>query len=108
MHTNNRCDTFYLSQTDIEKVLEDFIAFLHGGEIPKFKDHFKVRHAVSKRDKFLEFMKQHGIKKAEDINIFSKGRRSAIQNEIDMDPKTFKKAVNFYKGIPNFKVSSYT
>lgn len=107
IHTNHRCDTFRLSHTHIEKVLEDFIAFLHGGEIPRFKDHFKVRQALLKRDEFLEFMKQNGIDKAEDINMFAKGRRSAIQNELGLDPKTFKKAVNFYKGIPNFKVSSY-
>ena len=106
-HTDNRCDTFRLSPMHIEKVLEDFIAFLHGGEIPKLKDHFKVREALTKRDEFLGWMKSNNIDKAGYINTFAKGRRSALQNELGIDPKTFKKAINFYKGIPNFKVNSY-
>ena len=91
--------------SNIVEILEDFVAFLQGDTMPVFKDHFKIVQAIASRDKFLHWMSKHSIENANDINPFIKGHRSEYLEEIGIDHKTFNKAVQFYKGIPNFKVS---
>jgi len=89
---------------DIIGTLEDFIAFLHGGNKPVPKDHFKVRLAIQARDTLFMWMRHKGIKDINSVNAFVKGKKAQCLKEIGIDHKTFNKAINFYKGIPNFKI----
>ncbi len=89
------------------KVLEDFIEFLQGGNIPPIKDHHKVRQALEARDTFFSWMRAQRIADPKRINAYAKGKRAAVQAKIGVDPKTFKKAVKFYEGIPNFQISTW-
>ena len=93
--------TQYALNIDVDSVLTSFIAFAHG-DTYKYKDHFRIKEAVEKRDKFFTWMKANKLTPKK-INRFVKGRRAAICKELGLDSKTFKKAVDFYKAIPNFK-----
>lgn len=95
---------FKLDTEDIEKVLENFIAFLHGGYLPEIKDHFKVYRALQARDSFLTWMIDNRIKYPKDISPFVKGKKAECLQQLGLDHKTFNKAVQLYKGIPNFKI----
>jgi len=96
--------SFSLVPFNAVKILEYFVEFLHGGKIPPIHDHHKIRQALNARDTFFAWMKANRIANPKRINAYAKGRRAAIQSEIGVDPKTFKKAVSFYEGIPNFKI----
>ena len=100
IYSNNRLEKYTLN-IDVNSVLSDFIEFIHGG-IYKYKDHFRIKEAIVKRDKFINWMKVNNLT-PQKINCFVKGRRAAVCKELGLDPKTFKKAVCFYKAIPNFK-----
>lgn len=98
---------YSLKMAKIDTVLKNFIAFMHGDSIPEYKDHFsfRIRQAVEKRDRFFKWMKENRLSSAK-VNRFIKGRRSAVCKELNLDPKTLKKAIKFYtKAIPNFKFS---
>ncbi len=97
---------FKLNTEDVKKVLENFIAFLHGGCLPEVRDHFKVYQALQARDHFLTWMTNNRIKSAKEINSFVKGKKAVCQKALGIDHKTFNKAVQFYKGIPNFKIAA--
>ena len=96
--------SFSLVPFNTVNVLEDFVDFLYGGEIPQINDHHKIRQALNARDTFFAWMKANRIANPKRIDAYAKGRRASIQAEIGVDPKTFKKAVSFYEGIPNFKI----
>lgn len=100
IYSNNRLEKYTLN-IDINAVFSDFIEFIYGG-IYKYKDHFRIKDAVVKRDKFINWMKVNSLTPKK-INRAVKGRRAAVCKELKVDPKTFKKAVCFYKAIPNFK-----
>ena len=89
---------------DTVNILEDFVAFLHGGNKPVPKDHFKVRSALQARDVLLLWMRNKGIRDIGSANTFVKGKKAQCLKELGIDHKTFNKAINFYKGIPNFKI----
>ena len=99
--------SFSLAPFNTVKALEDFIEFIQGGDIPSITDYHKVRQALAARDTFFTWMKAHRIADPKRINTYAKGKREAVQTEIGIDPKTFKKAVEFYEGIPNFKISTW-
>lgn len=104
------CDTntsFSLVPFNTVRVLENFIEFIQGGSIPPIRDHHKVRQALDARDTFLTWMRVHRIADPKRINAQAKGNREGVQAKIGIDPKTFKKAVKFYEGIPNFKISKW-
>ncbi len=86
------------------RVIEEFIAFLQGNSLPKTKDPFKVWQAIQSKDKFLLWARGHGLKSSQEIKRFVKGSQAKHLQEIGIDHKTFNKAVNFYRGIPNFQV----
>lgn len=98
---------FVLATHNTTQVLENFVAFLQGGRIPPINDHHKVRQSLAARDTFLTWMKARRIADPKRINTYTKGIRGAVQAEIGIDPKTFKKAVKFYEGIPNFRISTW-
>jgi hypothetical protein len=100
IYSNDRL-TRYLLNLDMNSVLGDFVAFAHGDNY-KYKDHFCVKARVLKRDDFFRWMKTEKLTPKK-INRFVKGRRAAICEELGLDTKTFKKAVEFYQSIPNFK-----
>ncbi len=85
-------------------VMENFIAFLHGGDLPPFKDHFKVPQAIANRDIFFQWMRRHNLHTITDVRRHIKGKRSVAYKELEVTHKTFNKALSFYEGIPNFKV----
>ncbi|QSZ42844.1 hypothetical protein GJV85_12235 [Sulfurimonas aquatica] len=93
--------TKYTLNIDVDSVLTDFVAFAHG-DTYKYKDYFRIKEALEKRDRFLSWMKANKLKPMK-VNRFVKGRRAAICKELSLDSKTFNKAVDFYKAIPNFK-----
>lgn len=80
------------------RILEEFIAFLQGDSLPKTKDPFKIRQAIQTKDKFLSWVKGHGLKDSREINRYVKGHKEKHMKEIGIDHKTFNKAVNFYRG----------
>ena len=86
------------------ETIEDFVEFLHGGDRPVPKDHFKVHTALQARDTLLMWMQNNGIRNINVVNAFVKGKKEQCLNEIGIDHKTFNKAISFYKGIPNFKL----
>ncbi len=91
---------------NIAGTLEDFIAFLHGGELPALKDHFKIVNAIANRDAFISWMKTYGLKTIDDVKRYIKGRRQSVYDEIQITHMTFNKALSYYEGIYNFKVSA--
>ncbi len=91
----------YTLNIDVDSVLSDFVAFVHG-DTYKYKEHFRIKEAVEKKDKFFNWMKANKLT-PEKINRFVKGSKAAVCEELGLSAKTFKKAVNFYKAIPNFK-----
>ena len=93
--------TQYIPNIDIESVLTDFIAFAQGDDY-KYKNHFRIKEAIEKRDRFFTWMNENKLTPTK-VNRFVKGRRAAVYKEIGLDDETFKKAVNFYKAIRNFK-----
>ena len=93
---------------NLNETIENFVAFLHGDSWKAMKDHHKVRQALEKRDKFFNWMKKHRIANPNRINIYVKCRREEMQKEIGIGSTAFKKAVNFYMGISNFKISQFT
>lgn len=96
---------YSLKMEKIDTVLKNFIAFMHGSSIPDYKDHFRVRQAVEKRDRFFKWMRENKLSPAK-VNRFIKGRRSSVCEELNLDSKTLKKAIKFYtNAIPNFKFS---
>ncbi len=96
---------YSLKMEKINTVLKNFIAFMHGDSIPEYKDHFRIRQAVEKRDRLFKWMRENRLSPTK-VNRFIKGRRSAVCKELNLDPKTLKKAIKFYtKAIPNFKFS---
>ncbi len=99
--------SFSLAPFNIVKVLEDFIEFLWGGNIPPIKDHHKVRQALEARDAFFTWMKAHRIANPKRIDAYAKGKRAAMQKEIGIGHTAFRKAVIFYEGINNFKISTW-
>ncbi|MEA3228784.1 MAG: hypothetical protein U9P38_06915, partial [Campylobacterota bacterium] len=100
LYSNDRL-TRYIINMDIKSALGDFIAFVHG-DVYKYKDHFRVEEAINKRDTFFDWMKTNKLTPKK-MNNFVKGRRAAVCLDLGFSSKTFKKAVNFYKAIPNFK-----
>ncbi len=106
IYTVDRRTHLALDTGNVVKTIEDFIALLHGGSLPEIKDHFKVYRALQARDSFLTWMIDNRIKYPKDINTFVKGKKAACLRELGLDHKTFNKAVQFYKGIPNFKISA--
>jgi len=99
--------SFSLVPLNMIKVLEDFVEFLWGGEIPILQDHHKVRQALEARDAFFTWMKAHRIANPKRINTYTKGKRAAMQEEIGIGHTAFRKAVIFYEGINNFKISTW-
>jgi len=92
----------------LQETMEDFVAFLHGDSFKAIKDHHKIRQALEKRDKFLNWMKKHRIANPKRINSYVKGKKEAMRAEIGIGAVSFNKAVNFYMGISNFKISKIT
>ena len=93
--------TRYLMNLDMSSVLWDFIAFVHGDRY-KYKDYFRIKEAVEKRDTIFRWMEANKLTPKK-INRFVKGRRAAFCKDLGLDSKSFKKAVDFYKAIPDFK-----
>ena len=106
VYTVDRRTHLALDTGNVVKTIEDFIALLHGGSLPEIKDHFKVYRALQARDSFLTWMIDNRIKHPKDISPFVKGKKAECLQQLGLDHKTFNKAVQFYKGIPNFKVAA--
>jgi len=101
IYSTDRLTKYVVDSSDIETVLLNFVGFLYGDSF-QYKDHFSIKEAVKKRDIFQDWMKRNRLKPS-GINRFIKGRRAAICKEIGLSGKTLKKAISFYKAIPNFK-----
>jgi len=106
IYTVDRRAHLVLDTGNVVETIEDFVAFLHGGSLPTLKDHFKVYWALQARDRFFTWMADNHIKYPKDIAIAIKGKKAEYLREFGLDHKTFNKAVRFYKGIPNFKISA--
>ena len=94
----------------IEKVLLNFVGFLHGSQLPALKDHHKIRQALAAKNKFLLWMHENKLT-AKGIAKFLKkrGRRgikARVLEELGLSSKTFDKAEKFYIGNPRFKFSA--
>lgn len=94
-----------LDVQEIDNVLEDFVAFVHGDISLNFKDHFRIAIAIAARDRFKVWMKRHRIKSVHEIKQFVKGNKAIYLQELALDHKTFNKALHFFEGIPNFKIT---
>lgn len=93
----------------IEKVLLNFVGFLHGGQLPPLKDYHKIRQALAAKHKFLKWMHKNRLT-AKSIAKFLKKRgergiKGKVLEVLGMESRTFDKAVEFYKGNPKFKFS---
>lgn len=96
---------FAIDVTDVKSALENFVGLAHGDNI-KFKDHFRIEKAIKDRDNFFSWMKSHKLFSIEKVKPFVKGKKQQYLKEVNLDHKTFNKAISFYKGIPNFKLSA--
>ena len=94
--------TLYSLSIDIHSVISNFVAFVHGDSY-KYNDYFRVKQAVQSRNRFYEWMKLNNLTTLL-INHFVKGRRAEVCKELELNSRTFKKAVDFYKSITNIKV----
>ena len=101
IHSNDRM-TQYSLNIDTHSVISNFVAFVHGDSY-KYKDHFRVTQAIQSRNRFYEWMKLNNLTPLL-INHFVKGRRADVCKELELNSRTFKKAVDFYKSITNIKV----
>lgn len=93
----------------IEQVLLNFVGFLHGGQLPVFKDHNKVLQALVFKEKFLKWMHENKLT-AKGVAKFLKKRgergiKGRVLEEIGMDTRTFDKGEKFFKANPKFKFS---
>jgi hypothetical protein len=91
----------------MEKVLMNFVGFLHGDQLPTFKDYHKVQQALVSKHNFLKWMKENKIT-AKGIAKFwkkhkARGTKGMVLKELGMDTRTFNKAEKFYKANPKFK-----
>ena len=105
LYTIDKKHRLKLDLGDMVSTLVSFVAFLHGDRLPVVKDHFKIKQAVLRRDRFFNWMSYHGIKEIADVSAFVKGRKAELLEELGFDHKTFNRALDFYRGIPNFKIS---
>lgn len=96
---------FAIDVTDVKSALENFVGLAHGDNI-KFKDHFRIEKAIKDRDNFFSWMKSHKLFSIEKVKPFVKGKKQQYLKEVNLENRTFNKAVRFYKGIPNFKLSA--
>ena len=94
----------YDLEFNFRKLFYDFIEFIHGGGLPPFKDHHKVVKAIENRDRFFNWMREHGLKDIAAVKRHIKGKKRVACREIDVSDKTLGNIIRTYEGIPNFKV----
>jgi hypothetical protein len=102
IYSTNRLTEYVLKTDDVLLALMNFVAFLQGSEY-SYKDHFKIKKAVKKRDIFQCWVKRYNLR-PKTVDVFVKKRKKkSICNEISFDNKTLNKALKSFKGNPIFK-----
>ena len=102
IYSNDRLTQYSLNTDDVSLALMNCVAFFHGDQY-RYKDHFKIRYALERRDRFLCWVKYHKLTPNTIEHFVKKMKKKNICDELSFDHKTLAKALEFFKGNPIFK-----
>lgn len=99
----------YRITTDSVKTLQGFLEFLHSDMPTVYRsDPFRIHYGLELSDKITSWMKSEGISPLE-VKKHIRGGKTTLCKSLGIDPKTFDKAMSFFKAssIEELKIAPF-